>query len=458
MKTRQLLIIIGILMLIVSTAVGFTLFMNISPPEQEDLRPQITVLSPVSETTVSGTITICVNVTDEESLFSDIYIDGNLVSTANEYNWDTTQYPDGNHTLRFNVVDSALQGDVEYFEVLVDNVADETFTSDVFKIMVYNIKESGVNPNWKTVVKHENPDILVLVETGYFDDYAHEDLNAYASEFNAYFTNELPYESFTSFVDSFPTTGEAILSRFPILNFTQVDQVPLDDGSMYSVTHDFIHAEVEINGVIAHVFGGHLKASGGETNMNRRNWESEGIINYMDRLGDVPILYLSDQNSFSPDDTGDLAPDTAMPLGYGPMTMMLYPNDPVYGNYSSEVHNFTDVYRSLNPADPGYTFGHQYEDTAIRIDYIVVNQFFEGMLVNSTVPDAAPADPASDHYAVTAFINWTADPTPSTEQEDNEISTDNARPTVVACDRPIQDTEFSIEVFSVIFFRNRSLC
>ena len=393
--------------------------MGMEPPEEENQPPQLTVAYPYEEASLSGLVEISASVLDEENLTADIYIDGELITSANEYNWDTTEYPDGRHTLRFYVEDSAEQSDTEAFEVIVDNIEDSTYTSDTFKVMVYNVKESGENSNWIAVVKQENPDILVLVETGYFDDDANEDLNSYTSEFNEYFVNEAPYESYTAYVDSFPTTGEAILSRFPIISFTQIDYVPLDDGSNYYVTHDFIDTVVDINGVDVHVFGGHLKASGGDINQNRRELESEGIINYMDNLGPVPILYLSDQNSYSPDDTGDLAPESNMLLGYGPMTMMLYPENATYGEHSSEVHTFIDVFRTLNPDDPGYSFGHQSDDTAIRIDYIIVNQYFEDMLMNSTVSDAPPANPASDHYAVTALLNWTGVSVPEVTMEDD---------------------------------------
>ena len=109
----------------------------------------------------------------------------------------------------------------------------------------------------------------------------------------------------------------------------------------------------------------------------------------MDSLGDVPIMYLGDINSFSPFDIGPLAPSGS--LGYGPMTMTLAPDDPLYGQYSSKVHNFTDVFRILNPSDPGYT------GWGSRIDYIIVNDFFLDRLINSTAGDTAHADTGSDH-------------------------------------------------------------
>jgi hypothetical protein len=86
--------------------------------------------------------------------------------------------------------------------------------------------------------------------------------------------------------------------------------------------------------------------------------------------------------------------------------MLVEPDDPTWGQFSSEVHNFTDVFRALNPSDIGYTYGHQYAPLLGRIDYIIVNDFFLDKLVNSTVGDTAHADTGSDHYCVDAWISW----------------------------------------------------
>ncbi|MCK4849218.1 MAG: hypothetical protein KAT16_09345, partial [Candidatus Heimdallarchaeota archaeon] len=42
--------------------------------------------------------------------------------------------------------------------------------NETVKILNYNIEESGYDPDWKEVIKEENPDIMVLVETGDWDD------------------------------------------------------------------------------------------------------------------------------------------------------------------------------------------------------------------------------------------------------------------------------------------------
>ena len=86
----------------------------------------------------------------------------------------------------------------------------------------------------------------------------------------------------------------------------------------------------------------------------------------MDDLGDVPIIYTGDLNTFSPEDTGDLAPSGN--LGYDVIPMLIDPLDP---NACTE-HEFFDVFRTLNPSDPGYSYIH----IDSRIDYIFANEHF----------------------------------------------------------------------------------
>ena len=282
--------------------------------------------------------------------------------------------------------------------------------SDPIKVLAYNIEESGSNADWKQVIKEENPDIAILVETGAFDDNNNALLDQYCQEFNDYFTGigEDPYTCATTQDIPYETSGEAILTRFPIVSTTQIALLTLDDGSTHDPSHDFFDVVVDINTVDIHVIGAHLKCcSGDPTNEEKRDMQQEGIINYMDTLGDTPIMYMGDLNSFSPVDTEDpsLAPDRG-DLGVGPMTMMIRPDDPTYGVHSSEIHTWIDVFRELNPTDPGYTYGHQSNNLDGRIDFITVNQYFTmSMLLESTVGDTPTADTGSDHYAVDMTID-----------------------------------------------------
>ena len=385
-----------------------------NPIEPINNAPTVTITSPQNGALLSDNVVVSATVDDEDSLSAKIYIDNEYMSGSGSFLWNTEIWANGNHTIIANATDSGGLVGSDSIQVTVDNVVVILNFTGKLKIMTYNIEESGINADWKQVVEEENPDIMILVETGTWDDNNNQILNQVINEFNDYFVNEAPYSGYCAQNVAFSTSGEAILSRFPILNFIQIPVVTLDDNSSYDVTHDFIHAVVRVNGTNINIIGAHLKASSGTDNEQRREWETEGIINYMDGLGDVPIMFMGDLNSFSPADTGNLAPNGD--LGYGPLTMLLYPSDPTYGQYSSEMNNFTDVFRTLNPTDPGYTYGHQSPSYLSRIDYIIVNDYFIGHLINSTCDGTPHAYTGSDHYSVDVWLGWnvssTADHTP----------------------------------------------
>ena len=364
--------------------------------------PLVNILSPISGANLSGSVEISVNATDENGIARyEIYIDGILRATQNPFLWNTRTVDNGSHTILAKCKDPANNVGEHNITVTVEN--NETISSsDLIKIMCYNI-EYGIDPDWKDVVKEENPDIVIFVETGNWDDNSDELLNQYIAEFNAFFVDEEPYTGYTAQEITYVTSGEAIMSRFPISESVQIPIVTLDNGASYDVTHDFMYWKINVSGTEINLIGSHLKAMSGADNEHRREREQEGIINYMDSLGEVPILYLGDLNSFSPYDTGALAPEGD--LGYGPLTMMLKPGDTTYGRYASQAHIFTDVFRMLNPSELGYTYGHQNPTFDSRIDFIIANDYLSNYLVNSTVGDTSTADTGSDHYCVDFFLD-----------------------------------------------------
>jgi endonuclease/exonuclease/phosphatase family metal-dependent hydrolase len=366
--------------------------------------PTLMVNSPLNDSELFGAVALSFTATDENPIPRyEIYLDGVITAVGQAYNWNTMQVSDGIHTITFRARDDSQNWGQSTVTVHVNNTVVPSYEFDgVFKVMAYNIEESGINADWKEVVKEENPDILMLVETGYLEDNGYEGLRTALGEFNIYFANEQPYAGLAALNVAFSTSGEAILSRFPILEFRQLSVVTLDNSEGYTMTHDFIDAIIDVNSTAVHFIGVHLKAGGGENNQNRREFENEGIINYMDSLGDVPIVYLGDLNSYSPQDNVTVDND----LGFGPLTMLVDPEDPVYGQYSSHVHNFTDVFRALNPSENGYTYGHQFTPDLGRIDYIFVNSFFNDKLINSTADGTAHANTGSDHYSIDAFMTW----------------------------------------------------
>lgn len=371
--------------------------------------PTVEFSSPLGLDIVSGTQSVEFLMSDTGGYTAkietiELYIGDTFVSSNESYAWDTTEYYDGYHILYVKVTDGAGNIAEDTIIVTVDNFLDSAPT-DLFKILNYNVYESGANPEWKDVVKAENPDIAVFVETGDWENSDDSQLNAYVKEFNGYFYNEAPYVGYTTQDIKWNTQGEAILSRYPVLNVYQAEILHADDDSTVDLTHALLHVVVDIEGNEVHIIAIHLKAGQSLSEQNVRNREQEAIINYMDEnVGDAPLIYIGDLNCNSPDDIGALEGDQHEEFGIGPVTMILYPNDPVFGNYSSEYHNFTDVFRTLNPTDPGFSFHIPFYTT--RIDFIFVNQYFTDTLINSTVKSNTEFDDiGSDHYTVDAFIS-----------------------------------------------------
>jgi endonuclease/exonuclease/phosphatase family metal-dependent hydrolase len=381
---------------------------NIEEPEPDDIPPNVIITSPIEGATVSGIVSITMDASDASGVSSyAIYIDDIHRSSTNSYSWNTTQELDGNHTILCEATDPYNNTGSDKISVTVNN-SMVIPPPKVFKVMTFNVKDSGEDPaypDWKTVVKEENADIIMFIETGYWDDNSNEKLNQYLNEFNTYFTDEIPYIGYCTQGISLAFSGAAIMSRYPVIDNNQISSVPLDNTTNYDVTHDFFDVEVNVSGTLIHLIGSHLKSMPGTENKQRREWEQEGIINYMDNLGNKPLIYLGDLNSYSPEDWGLNTFQSG--LGYGPLSMMVPPyvnpdNGGNYSTYSSTIHNWTDVHRTLNPTDWGVTYPGEYNS---RIDFIYVNQLLASYIVNSTTGDTIHANSGSDHYTVDVYFN-----------------------------------------------------
>jgi hypothetical protein len=135
----------------------------------------------------------------------------------------------------------------------------------------------------------------------------------------------------------------------------------------------------------------------------------------MDALGEVPILYLGNLNTFSPEDTGPLAPSGD--LGYTVIPMLTDENN----IHACVYHDFFDVFRTINPSDPGFTYiSSSYES---RIDFIFANEFFEGKFSNATTGDTVSALSASDHLSVDAILALSENQTTSTSSQQTSTTT-----------------------------------
>ncbi|MFW9979178.1 MAG: S8 family serine peptidase [Candidatus Thorarchaeota archaeon] len=84
--------------------------------------PTVSITSPASGATVTGTVTISFSASDANGISSRrILIDGTQVSTASSYSWDTTAYADGSHTIRCEATDPSGNTGYATISVTVDN-------------------------------------------------------------------------------------------------------------------------------------------------------------------------------------------------------------------------------------------------------------------------------------------------------------------------------------------------
>jgi hypothetical protein len=106
--------------------------------------------------------------------------------------------------------------------------------------MAYNILAGGVgDPAWKDIVKSENPDIVVFTEVGNWDDSGNLLLTQNVNEFNAFFSGEAPYVGSTVQGIGFANSANAIMTRYPIVQTTQLTDAVLSSDSAHDVRdHD----------------------------------------------------------------------------------------------------------------------------------------------------------------------------------------------------------------------------
>jgi PKD repeat protein len=106
-----------------------------------DLPPSVSIFDPTEGQPVSGSYRVLVSASDDNALnLVELSIDGGdyVDITANwdgahyYYNWDTTTYPEGGHTLQARATDDANQTtDSEIVNVIVDNVYETMHVGDL---------------------------------------------------------------------------------------------------------------------------------------------------------------------------------------------------------------------------------------------------------------------------------------------------------------------------------------
>ena len=112
--------------------------------------PVVTITNPNDGDTVTCTVTITVDATDAEdgTLTANISIDGSFIVSANTYDWDTTDYPDGSHTIYAEVTDSGGLSDSDTVTVTVDNSGGNPVDKYALVIGISDYEGTANDLNW----------------------------------------------------------------------------------------------------------------------------------------------------------------------------------------------------------------------------------------------------------------------------------------------------------------------
>ncbi|GAG91137.1 unnamed protein product [marine sediment metagenome] len=115
--------------------------------------PIVTIISPIANSTISGIVTITTSATDANGISSyAIFIDDILRSSTNLYSWNTTQESNSSHIIFCEAFDPSGNNGSDTISVTVNNSVITQEHPEIFKLMAFNIKESGEDlgyPDWK---------------------------------------------------------------------------------------------------------------------------------------------------------------------------------------------------------------------------------------------------------------------------------------------------------------------
>jgi hypothetical protein len=136
--------------------------------------PVVTITNPSNGETVSDIVTITVTATDLEdgTLTADIYIDNNFITSANSYNWDTTSYSDGSHTIYAEAIDNGGLSDSDSITVTVDNGGGNPVDKYALVIGISDYQGTGNDlqycdddaMDWKNFLQGEGYSVTILTD------------------------------------------------------------------------------------------------------------------------------------------------------------------------------------------------------------------------------------------------------------------------------------------------------
>lgn len=188
-----------------------------------NIAPIVTITSPSANSTISDNILVSATVVDEDNLNARIYINNELMSSTGSYLWNTKVWSNDTYTIIANATDSRGLTGSDTIQVTVVNYITQLDFEGELKVMAYNIEESGIDPDWMEVVKEENPDIMILVETGTWWQNSDLILRNSIEELNDFFIDEAPYSGYVPKISHIQQVERQSSVDFQFLNSIRLE-------------------------------------------------------------------------------------------------------------------------------------------------------------------------------------------------------------------------------------------
>ena len=244
-----------------------------------------------------------------------------------------------------------------------------------FKLLSYNVRYGGGGrePQLAAVIKDADPDIVVLQEAT-----------------DPRVVERLSEETGLKFRAAHRGNSIAYLSRVPVKRH----EWHRPRGSR----RHFMEVELEGSNLV--VFGIHLSAVHAFWTERRRMRELRSLLAWVETRQHGVHVMVGDFNTLAP---GELLDAQKLPPRLRALVWLSGGRVRYQTIQILLAAGYTDAFRSLHPADPGYTFPTW--DPHVRLDFVFLPRQHEGHVTDCRVlTDNPKVKEASDHFPLFASI------------------------------------------------------
>ncbi|MDD5687959.1 MAG: Ig-like domain-containing protein [Elusimicrobia bacterium] len=147
---------------------------NVVTPPPVDNPPTVSITSPANGATISGSVNVTANATDDKAVTQvDFYVDNVLksIDTSAPYAWslDTTAYTNGSHTIKAVAVDTSSQTATAQISVMVNNVVTPPPVDNPPTVTITN-PANGATVSGSVSVTANATDDIAVTQVGFYVD------------------------------------------------------------------------------------------------------------------------------------------------------------------------------------------------------------------------------------------------------------------------------------------------